>query len=138
MALNSVTLSGRLVEDPIVNQVGKDNITVCRFTMAVDKKGKDAGTNFIDCTAWRWTGEAIGKYFKKGSMIFILGRLNQETWEKDGKRNTKLGVVVDDFSFTGSKSDDKTPSEEYGLYEKPDKSEKEEINLSDIPFSYEP
>ena len=134
MALNSVVLSGRLVKDPETRTVGNDNVTVCQFTIAVDKKGKDAGANFIDCTAWRGTGETIAKYFKKGSPIGVSGRLNQETWEKDGKKNSKLGVVVDDFSFLAGAKEEKTPSEEVGLFEQPAKEEKEQIDLSDIPF----
>jgi single-strand DNA-binding protein len=134
MALNSVVLSGRLVKDPETRTVGSDGITVCQFTIAVDKKGKDAGANFIDCTAWRGTGETIAKFFKKGSLIGLSGRLNQETWEKDGKKNSKIGVVVDDFSFLSSVKEEKTPSEEVGLFEEPAKAEKEEIDLSDIPF----
>ena len=125
MALNSVTLTGRLVSDPTVRSVGNDNLSVCQFTVAVDKKGKDAGANFIDCTAWRGLADTIAKYFKKGSAIGISGRLNQETWEKDGKKNSKLGVVVDDFTFLSSvskKEDQPTPSEE------------EELDLSQIPF----
>lgn len=125
MALNSVVLSGRLVSDPISKTVGNDNLSVCLFTIAVDKKGKDAGTNFIDCTAWRGTADTIAKYFKKGSMIGISGRLNQETWEKEGKKNSKLGVVVDDFTFLSSvsKKEDKTSSSE------------EDLDLSQIPFN---
>lgn len=124
MALNSVALSGRLVTDPISKTVGNDNLSVCLFTIAVDKKGKDAGTNFIDCTAWRGTADTIAKYFKKGSMIGISGRLNQETWEKEGKKNSKLGVVVDDFTFLSSvsKKEDKSSSSE------------EDLDLSQIPF----
>ena len=135
MALNSVTLSGRLVEDPTTAQVGKDSLTVCHFTIANDKRGKDAGTNFIDCTAWKGLGETIAKFFKKGSLIIITGRINQESWkDKDGNNRSKLGVIVDDFCFSGNKSESKTPSEEVGLFEEPAKAEKEEIDLSEIPF----
>ena len=139
MAINSVVLTGRLVKDPVLRTVGKDNLSVCQFTIAVDKKGKDAGTNFVDCTAWRGTADTIAKYFEKGSMIGISGRLNQETWEKDGKKNSKLGVLVDDFTFLSSverrssNEPPKTPSEEVGLFERPSK-EDEEIDLSQIPF----
>lgn len=133
MPVNTVSLVGRLVADPTVKEVGNDNITLCQFTIAVDKRGKDAGTNFIDCTAWKGIGNTIGQYFKKGSQIGISGHLNQETWEKDGEKKTKLGVIVDDFSFLSS-VEKKTPSEETGLFDQPAKKEKEEIDLSSIPF----
>ena len=133
MALNMVCLTGRLVKDPSVRMVGKDSILVCSFTIAVDKKGKDAGANFIDCTAWKGLGETIEKYFKKGSPIGITGRLNHEVWEKDGQKNSKLSVIVDDFTFLGSK-EEKPAQEESESDEMPEKSSSEEIDLSNIPF----
>ena len=132
--MNTVCLTGRLVKDPSLREV-KDGMKVCTFTIANDKRG-NAGANFIDCTAWRGTADTIAKYFKKGSMIGISGRLNQETWEKDGKKNSKLGVVVDDFTFLSSvskKENQPTPSEEFGLFDKPQ--QEEEIDLSQIPFN---
>ena len=133
MPVNTVSLVGRLVADPIVKEVGNDNITLCQFTIAVDKRGKDAGTNFIDCTAWKGVGNTIGQYFKKGSQIGISGRLNQESWEKDGEKKTKLVVIVDDFTFLSSVKE-KTPSEEFGLFDKPKKEATDDIDLSSIPF----
>lgn len=135
MSLNSVVLVGRLVKDPETREVGNDKITVCSFSLAVDEKGKDAGASFFDCTAWKGLGETIAKYFKKGSQIGISGRLKQESWEKDGKRQSKVSVVVEDFTFLSSvKEKETTPSEEVGLYEPPVKEKKEEIDISDVPF----
>ena len=133
MALNSVSLTGRLVADPISKSVGTDNITVCQFTLANDKKGKDAGTNFIDCVAWRGAANAIATYAKKGQMLGVVGRLDQSSWEKNGEKRTKMQVIVDDFAFLSPKaenSDSESPKTTSGS--------SNEISLEDIPFNYEP
>lgn len=111
MALNNVTLTGRLVSGPISKSIGTDGIAVCQFTLAVDKKGKDAGANFIDCVAWRGAANAISTYAKKGQMLGITGSLDQQTWEKDGHKNSKIQVVVSDFAFLSPKGSEKNASE---------------------------
>lgn len=134
MALNQVNLQGRLTKDPEQRKTTTGKV-VCSFTVAVDKRGKDAGTNFIDCVAWEGRGDTIAKYFKKGSPILITGRLDQQSWKaKDGSNRTRLMVIADDFNFIGSKSESSTPSESVGLYEPPVKEQKEEISLDQIPF----
>lgn len=122
MAINSLVLEGRLTKNPEVHSTtsGKE---VCSFTVANDKPGKDNGTNFIDCVAWEKRGEVINKYFSKGSRIFLRGHLDQQSWEKDGQKRSKLVVIIDDFSFVDKKEDS---------VEK--QSEPEEIDLSEIPF----
>lgn len=109
MALNSVNLCGRLVKDPELSNV-KGDLKVCRFTLAVDKKKKDAGANFIDCVAWNKSGETIAQYAKKGNKFAVSGFLDQQSWEKDGQKQTKISVVVTDFMFLESKSQDSSQS----------------------------
>lgn len=120
MAINSCTLVGRLVKDPIMKSVG-DNIAVCQFTLAVDKKKRDTGTNFIDCVAWKGLAETISKYVKKGNLLGVSGSLDQQAWKnKEGNTQTKIQVVVNDAQFLTPKnensSEEKTPSEEYNLF----------------------
>lgn len=131
MAINSVNLVGRLVQDPTIKTVGND-LQMCQFTLAVDKRGKDKGTNFIDCVAWGKTAETIAQYVKKGNQFGVSGRLDHQVWEKDGQRNSKVSVIVDDFTFIGG-GEKKTPSEEVGLYDQAPK-DTSEIDLSQIPF----
>ena len=133
--MNMVTLFGRLVADPTVRQVGND-LTVCQFTLAVDNPGKDKGTNFFDCTAWGKQGEVISQYVKKGQQFLVGGRLKQDTWEKDGKKQSKVSIVVTDFNFVGGRSEEKTPSEEAGMFIPQENTSKgnDQISLSDIPF----
>ena len=130
MSLNQVNLTGRLVADP-VSKVAKTKAgesTVCQFSIANDKRGKDAGTNFVDCVAWGATADAIVKFFKKGNPIFIAGRLDQSSWEKDGQKHTKIQIIVDNFEFMAAKSEST---------EKADNNDNQ-ISLDDIPFNYEP
>lgn len=107
--LNHFTGMGRIVRDIELRRTGS-GIAVANFTIAVDRdfSGKDGGekkTDFIDCVAWRNTAEFINKYFSKGRMIVVSGRLQIEKWEKDGKSGRKAEVVVDNAYFGDSKRD---------------------------------
>lgn len=108
MSLNKGILLGRLTADPEMRQAGNSN--ACTFCVAVDRdfKNKDGEreTDFIDCTAWGKTGEFIGKWFKKGSMISVAGRIQSRMWEdKQGNKRKSTELVVEEAHFTGSKSD---------------------------------
>ena len=73
--LNHIVILGRLVKDPELRYT-QSNTPVASFTVAVDRDfGEDKQTDFIDCTAWRKTGEFVSKHFQKGSMIVVSGRL---------------------------------------------------------------
>ena len=75
--LNRVILMGRLTADPELRKTASD-LSVTSFTLAVDRnygKGADRQTDFINCVAWRQTGEFVGKYFAKGRMAVVSGRL---------------------------------------------------------------
>ena len=107
--MNKVILMGRLTRDPELRQT-PTGVSVARFSIAVNRRfaGKDAQqtADFINCTAWRQTGEFICRYFQKGSMIAVVGSLQSRSWDdKDGKRQFSTEVVVDEAYFTGSKSE---------------------------------
>lgn len=107
--LNHFTAMGRIVRDIELRRTGSGT-AVANFTIAVDRdfSGKDGGekkTDFIDCVAWRSTAEFISKYFSKGRMIVVSGRLQIEKWEKDGKSGRKTEVVVENAYFGDSKRD---------------------------------
>ena len=93
--LNHITIMGRLTRDPELRRTGS-GIAVASFTVAVDRDfapdGQEKETDFIDCVAWRQTGEFVSKYFSKGSMIVVSGRLQLRNWtDKDGnKRRTPI------------------------------------------------
>ena len=108
--LNHITLMGRLVRDPELRRTGS-GIAVASFRVAVDRdfQSKDGGerkADFIDCVAWRQTGEFISKYFAKGRMIVVDGRLEMRDWtDKDGNKRTTAEVVVANAYFGDSKRD---------------------------------
>lgn len=107
--LNHITIMGRLTRDPELRRTGS-GIAVASFTLAVDRdfSGKDGGekeTDFIDCVAWRNTGEFVSKYFHKGSMAVASGRLQIRSWtDKDGNKRRTAEVVADNVYFGDSKN----------------------------------
>ena len=117
--LNHITIMGRLTRDPELRRTGT-GIAVASFTVAVDRdfSGRDGGdkeTDFIDCVAWRQTGEFVSKYFTKGSMIVVSGRLQIRSWtDKDGNKRRTAEVVADNCYFGDSKRDGETGNSSYG------------------------
>ncbi len=108
--LNHITIMGRLTRDPELRRTGS-GIAVASFTVAVDRDfgGRDGGekeTDFIDCVAWRQTGEFVSKYFTKGRMIVVSGRLQIRNWtDKEGNKRRTAEVVADNCYFGDSKRD---------------------------------
>ena len=117
--LNHITLMGRLVRDPELRRTGS-GVAVASFRIAVDrdfapKDGGERKADFIDCVAWRQTGEFISKYFTKGRMIVVDGRLEMRDWtDKDGNKRTSAEVVVDNAYFGDSKRDGDNGGNAYG------------------------
>lgn len=108
--LNHITIMGRLTRDPELRRTGS-GIAVTSFTVAVDRDfaGKDNAereTDFIDCVAWRNTGEFVNNYFSKGSMAVVSGRLQIRSWtDKDGNKRRTAEVVADSVYFGEGKND---------------------------------
>lgn len=107
--LNHITIMGRLTRDPELRRTG-NGTAVASFTIACDRdiapQGQDKETDFIDCVAWRQTGEFVSKYFTKGRMIVVSGRLQIRSWkDKDGNNRRTAEVVADHCYFGDSKTD---------------------------------
>ncbi len=108
--LNHIVIMGRLTRDPELRRTGT-GIAVASFRVAVDrdfapKDGGERKADFIDCVAWRNTGEFISKYFTKGRMIVVDGRLEMRDWtDKDGNKRTSAEIVVANAYFGDSKRD---------------------------------
>lgn len=104
--LNHIVLMGRLTRDPELRYT-QSQIPVASFRLAVDRdfgRGEERQTDFIDCVAWRQTGEFVSKYFQKGSMAVVSGRLQMRDWtDKDGNKRTTAEVVADNVYFGESK-----------------------------------
>ena len=108
--LNHITIMGRLTRDPELRRTGS-GIAVASFSLAVDRDysprdGGERETDFIDCVAWRQTGEFVSKYFTKGRMAVVSGRLQIRSWtDKDGNKRRTAEVVADNVYFGDSKRD---------------------------------
>ena len=110
MAFNLVILTGRLTKDPEL-KYGASGTAYCRFTLAVNRMKKDDPADFIFCSAFGKTAELIAEYVKKGHQLGVQGRLQQDTYEKDGEKVSKTGVTVDKIEFLESNKTESTTSE---------------------------
>ena len=109
MALNHITIMGRLTKEPERRQT-QSGKAVANFTLAVDRdyaeKGAERETDFIDCVAWRGTAEFVDKYFGRGQMAVVSGRLQIRNWQdKEGNKRRSAEVVADNVYFGDSKRD---------------------------------
>ena len=108
--LNHIVIMGRLTRDPELRRTGT-GVAVASFSLAVDRDfsprdGGERETDFIDCVAWRQTGEFVSKYFTKGRMAVVSGRLQIRSWtDKDGNKRRTAEVVADNVYFGDSKRD---------------------------------
>ena len=108
--LNRIILMGRLTRDPELRHT-QTGTAVASFTLAVDRDFKDRNsgeraTDFIDIVAWRQTGEFVSRYFTKGRMAVVEGRLQMRDWtDKDGNKRRSAEVVADNVYFGDSKRD---------------------------------
>lgn len=114
--LNTVIIMGRLTRDPEMRST-QSGVAVASFTLAVDRDfgGRDGGekqTDFIDCTAWRHTAEFVSKYFSKGRMAVVSGRLQIDNYtDNDGNKRRSAKVIADNIYFGDSKKDGATGSQ---------------------------
>ena len=117
--LNHIVIMGRLTRDPELRRTGS-GIAVTSFTVAVDRdfgnrENGEKETDFIDCVAWRQTGEFVSKYFTKGRMAVVSGRLQIRNWtDKDGNKRRTAEIVADNVYFGDSKRDGDGGSNAYG------------------------
>lgn len=116
--LNQITIIGRLTRDPELRRTGS-GIAVASFTLAVDrdyapKDGGERETDFIDCVAWRQTGEFVSKYFAKGRMAVVSGRLQIRNWtDKEGNKRRSAEIVADNVYFGESKREAESSGSSY-------------------------
>ena len=104
-SFNKVILMGNLTRDPDVRATGASGMKVARFGIAVSERRKDRNGNivefpvFVDVDAWDKLAELCGQYLQKGSLILVEGRLQMDSWEKDGVRHEKLKVRSSTIKF---------------------------------------
>ena len=120
MSLNHITIMGRMTRDPELRRTGS-GVAVTSFTLAVDrdfnpKDGGEKEVDFIDCNAWRSTAEFVSKYFQKGSMAIVSGRLQIRNWtDKEGNKRRSAEVEANSVYF----GDSKKSSEGNSTYQAP-------------------
>ena len=135
--LNVVALMGRLTADPELRATPA-GVSVTSFTIAVDrsfvKQGEERQADFINCVAWRGTADFVAKYFQKGSLIAVDGKIQTRRYQdKDGHNRTAFEVVVDNAHFAGSKEKAEKPA--YSAPEQPAYDDFTTIDdAEDLPF----
>lgn len=107
--LNKTILMGRLCADPELRKT-QNNTSVASFTLAVDRsfarQGEQKQTDFIEVVAWSATAEFCAKWFKKGMMVAVAGRLQTRTWEdREGNKRKSTEVVAEEVHFAEGKKD---------------------------------
>lgn len=130
--MNSTWLMGRLTDAPELKKT-TSGISVCSFTVAVSRavKGGENKADFIDCVAWRGTAEFISKWFGKGEMISLRGKIQTRSYEdKNGNYRKVVEVVAEEVKFCGSKRNSK--SDEPSLEDEAELVEV--IDDEDLPF----
>ncbi|MBQ1847144.1 MAG: single-stranded DNA-binding protein [Clostridia bacterium] len=107
---NKVILGGRLTADPELKKTQNGDISVCSFTIAVNRRFSRANeqpqADFINCVAWRQQAELLAKYFRKGSSVCVVGSIQTRSWtDNQGAKRYATEVIVDEIQFVDSKSD---------------------------------
>ena len=120
--LNHITIMGRMTRDPELRRTNS-GVAVANFCLAVDRdyNSKDGGekeVDFIDCIAWRGTAEFVNKYFSRGQMAIVSGRLRIRNWtDKDGNKRRNAEVEADSVYFGDSKKSDQGNSTYQSSYQ---------------------
>ena len=130
--MNKVVLIGRLTRDPEIryyNQQDGTQMAIARYSLAVDRKGKDSGADFIGCVAFNKHGEFAEKYLRKGMKIGIIGRIQGGSYIKqDGQKVYTADVIVEEHEFCEKKADSKLESAPDDFVQVP------EDAVNDLPF----
>lgn len=113
--LNNIVIMGRLTRDPELRRTSS-GVAVASFTLACERdfaaQGEARGTDFIDIVAWRYTAEFVEKYFSKGQMAVVTGRLQIRNWEdKEGNKRRSAEILADHVYFGEAKRDKTTQCE---------------------------
>ena len=131
--MNSVCIVGRLTKD-VQERRTQNGTPVISFTLAVDRRKKDDGADFIPCIAWDKAAETIAKYVHKGDMFGVTGYIQTRSYEKDGRRNYATEVVTTGFQFLERKRE--MQSDSHSGQNKSDSYDgwANDIDSSEIPF----
>ena len=104
-SFNRVIVMGNLTRDPDVRTVGMNAVKVCRFSLPLNERRRDRSGNliespvFVEVDAWEKLAELCGQYLRKGRSVLVEGRLQMDTWEKDGQKHQKLKIRATTVKF---------------------------------------
>lgn len=129
--MNQVCLIGRITKD-VQERRTQNGTPVVSFTLAVDRRKKEDGADFINCIAWNKSAETIAKYVYKGDLFGVTGYIQTRSYEKDGRMNYATEVVTTGFQFLEHKRESDSPS----VQNKSDSYNDwgNDISESDLPF----
>lgn len=108
--MNKVVLVGRITRD-VELRYTSDQAAVARITLAVNRRKKEDGADFISCTAWRKTAEIMDKYLHKGDQLAVSGHIRTGSYEKDGQKVYTTEVVVEEMTMLGGKKHEAKPEQ---------------------------
>ena len=135
--MNKVILMGRLTRSPEVRySQGSEPVAVARYTLAVNRRFKrkdEPEADFIPCVAFGKSGEFAEKYFRKGQLVGVIGRLQVRSWDKDGERRYATEVIIEEQHFAESKKDS---GEGKAAQSKPAAQTGKQMGLADSPGFY--
>lgn len=102
--MNKVMLVGRLTRNPEARDT-QSGMKVTKFALAINRRGKEGGTDYINCVAFGKTAEVAGQYLSKGSRAGVVGRIQTGSYERDGHKVYTTDVVVDELEFLESRAE---------------------------------
>ena len=130
--MNKVVLIGRVTKDIEVRKTNSGK-SFTRFTLAVNRRGKDAGANFITCVAWEKIADVLGAYVKKGNQIGISGRIETGKYEdRDGKTVFTTDVMVEELDLLEPK--ESTPAADEPTAQQQDLPDLSELDPDSLPW----
>lgn len=131
-AVNQVFLIGRLTNDVEIRNTPQGK-QVASFSIAVDKQTGE-GADFFDVTAWEKLAELLSQYTHKGSKIHVQGSIQQQTWEQDGKKRSKVVVIARDVTFLDSRAENNQNQQQPKATQGQQTPQEQPIDLTNIPF----
>lgn len=140
--MNKVTILGRLGQDPETKQIN-ENASVTKFSIATSEKWKDKSgemqerTEWHRCSAWNKTGEIIEKYFSKGDPILVEGKIETNSYEKEGEKRYITQIKVNNFEFVPQKKSaggqEKTGGSNFAGFDEEEKPRSRASDFPDVP-----
>lgn len=123
MSINRVVISGNLTRDPELRQTA-GGLPVLGFSVAVNDRRKNQSTdewedypNFVDCTMFGARAASVAKFMSKGAKVAIEGKLRWSQWEKDGRKRSKLEVIVDELEFMSRNGNGNSKSQDASAFQ---------------------